>query len=254
MRSRNPVRERLRAGRPTVGCFMALGSPNAAELLAQVGFDWLVIETEHSGLDVAQVEHMLMAMSGSETVPLVRVPALDSVFIQRALDLGAMGIVVPLVRTADDARAAVRATRFPPEGTRSFGPIRAARYSLDYGAYLATANENTLVALIVETREAVENIAEIAAVPGVDVLFFGLFDLCLSLGLDPLRLPLPEIDEIVERVLEIGRAANVAVGMSARTADELVGHRSRGFTFLGFSTDYFLLLDGARGALEAFRR
>src|SRR5207237_930132 len=161
---RNRVRERVRAGEPTIGCFLALGSPNAAELLGHAGFDWLVIETEHSALDTAQVEHMLMAIGGTGAVPLVRVPAVDPVFIQRSLDLGALGIVVPLVRTADDARAAVRATRFPPAGSRSFGPIRAARYSLDYAPYLAGANESLIVALIVETREAVENLEEIAAV------------------------------------------------------------------------------------------
>jgi 4-hydroxy-2-oxoheptanedioate aldolase len=253
-RTRNPVRERLRAGESTVGCFLALGSPSAAELLSHLAFDWLVIETEHSALDTAQVEHMLMAISATDTVALVRVPALDAVFIQRSLDLGALGILVPLVRTAEDARAAVAATRFPPQGTRSFGPLRAARYSLDYSAYLAHANESMLVALIVETKEAVDNLEQIARVPGVDVLYFGLFDLCLSLGLDPLRLPLPEVDELLQRALQISSETGVAIGFSARTAQELVDNRARGFRFLGFSTDYFLLLDGARKGLEALRR
>src|SRR6185295_2072214 len=116
----NWVLERVHSGKPTIGCFMGLGSPNVAELLASAGFDWLVIETEHNGLDSAEVEHMLMAVSGTETVPLVRIPSSSHVYIQRALDMGAMGIVVPLVKTAAEAQAIVRATRLPPQGTRSW--------------------------------------------------------------------------------------------------------------------------------------
>jgi len=107
----NWVRNKLRAGEPTLGCFLGLGSPNVAELLAHAGFDWLVVETEHNGLDSAEIQHMLMAMNGTNTIPLVRVPSANPVFIQRALDIGAMGIVVPMVRTADEARAIVAATR-----------------------------------------------------------------------------------------------------------------------------------------------
>src|SRR5438094_7563460 len=96
----NWVREKLRGGQVTVGCFLGLGSPNVAELLAHAGFDWLVVETEHNGLDSAEIEHMLMAISSSEAVPIVRVASANPVFIQRALDIGGMGILVPLVRTA----------------------------------------------------------------------------------------------------------------------------------------------------------
>ena len=134
--NKNWVRERLKAGDSTLGCFMGLGSPNVAELLSHAGFDWLVIETEHSALDIGQVEHMLMAVKGTETIPLVRLPSSDWVYIQRALDIGAMGIVVPLIRTAEEAHVIVRATRYPPEGTRGFGPLRAANYMFDSKDFL----------------------------------------------------------------------------------------------------------------------
>ena len=106
----NQVREKLRAGQPSLGCFVGLGSPNAAELLAHAGFEWLVIETEHSALDSAEIEHMLMAVNGTEAVPIVRVPSADPVYIQRALDFGALGIMVPMVRTVEEALEVVRAT------------------------------------------------------------------------------------------------------------------------------------------------
>ncbi|MDX6598210.1 MAG: 4-hydroxy-2-oxoheptanedioate aldolase [Gaiellales bacterium] len=250
MSERWSLRARLLAGESTTGCFLGLGSPSVTELLGHVGFDWLVLETEHSAVDVAQLEHMLRALGASGSTPIVRVPPRDPVFIQRALDLGAGGVIVPLIRSAEEAREVVAATRFPPQGTRSFGPLRAARYSLDYARYLETANDEMLVGFIIETREALESIEEIAAVPGVDVLFLGLFDLCLSLGVDPLALPLPEVDAAIERVLGAGARHGVAVGHSARSRDELEQLRARGFRFIGYGTDYFLLLNAARAAFE----
>src|SRR5262249_29786430 len=156
---------------------------------------------------------------------------------QRSLDLGAKGVVVPLVASAAEAREVVSATRLPPDGTRSFGPLRAARYSLDYREYLATASDNTLVVLIVETAGAVEELDAIAAVPGVDVLYFGFSARCLSVGLEPLALPRPEVDEIGERALELGAARDVAIGVGVRDVAELERERARGFRFLGYGTD-----------------
>ncbi len=251
---KNWVREKLNAGKSTLGCFLGLGSPNAAELLSHAGFDWLVIETEHSALDTSQVEHMLMAIKGTETIPLVRLPASDPVYIQRSLDIGAMGIVVPLIRTVEDAQSIVRCTRYSPAGSRGFGPLRAAHYMLDTKDYFYHANENVLVALIVETKEAVENLEAIAAVPGVDVLFLGPFDLCLSLGLDPMKQPYPQVDAIVERMLTVGRKAKVAIGIHAMTPDQLVKRQAQGFQMISYSTDYMMLADAARVGLSAFKR
>lgn len=250
----NWVREKMLAGQPTIGSFLGLGSPNVAELLAHAGFDWLVIETEHNGLDSAEIEHMLMAMSSTETIPLVRVPSANPVFIQRALDMGALGIVVPMVRTPDEARAIVGATRFPPAGTRSFGPLRASRYTFDNADYVRRANDNIIVALILETREAVEHLEEIAAVPGVDAIFLGPFDLCFSLGLDPLQQPHPEIDAIQERMVAVARKTGIAAGMGASTPAQLRQRQAEGFTWLAFGPDYQLLADVARAGLAAFGR
>src|SRR5215469_12299288 len=154
----NPVLTKLRSGEATLGCFVGLGSPNVVELLGHAGLDWLVLETEHNGLDAAEVEHLLRATSGTQAVPIVRVPSAQHVFIQRALDMGALGVMVPLVRSVAEVEAIVRATRYPPQGTRSFGPLRASHYGFDNADYLKRANANILVALIIETREAIEHI------------------------------------------------------------------------------------------------
>ena len=250
----NWVREKLQAGQPVIGSFLGLGSPNVAELMAQVGFDFLVIETEHNGLDSAEIEHMLMAINGAETIPIVRVASSNPVFIQRALDMGGMGILVPMVKTADEAEAIVRATRYPPDGIRSFGPLRASRYTLDYNEYLQHANDNIIVMLIVETKEAVENLETIASVPGVDVLFLGLFDLCLSLGLNPNTMPHPEIDAVIDQVLTVGKSTGVTIGGGAGRPEDVPALQAQGFTLVSYGPDYGLLVKGAQAGLEAFER
>jgi 4-hydroxy-2-oxoheptanedioate aldolase len=249
----NAVLEKVRRGEATLGCFVGLGSPNVVELLGHAGLDWLIIETEHNGLDAAEVEHLLRAAATTPATPIVRVPSAEHVYIQRALDTGAQGVMVPLVRGATDAEGIVRATRYPPDGSRSFGPLRASHYGLDNAEYLAHANDNMLVALIIETREAVENIDAIAAVPGIDVLYMGLFDLCLSMGLNPLDLPLPEIDAAMHRVLAAGKQHGVAVGHGAATPAGIGQLLNQGFAFIGYGPDYALLTGAARAGVEAFR-
>ena len=250
----NWVRERLQAGQATIGCFLGLESPNIAEMMSHVGYDWLVVETEHNGLDSAEIEHMLMAMNGTDTVPIVRIPSSNPVFIQRSLDLGAMGIVVPMVKTAAEAKAIVSATRFPPHGKRSWGPLRASHYTLDSEDYYDRANDNILVVLIVEQKEAVENLEEIASVSGIDALFVGPADLSLSMGLNPMRLPHPEIEQVLDRMLAVGRRTQVAVGEGCHTPERLSELQGKGATFIAYGPDYWLLANAARTGLEAFDR
>ena len=250
----NWVREKLQAGESTIGSFLGLGSPNVAELMAYAGFDWLVIETEHNGLDSAEIEHMLMSVSGTETIPIVRVPSDNPVFIQRALDMGALGILVPMVKSAAEARAIVSATRYPPEGTRSFGPLRASHYGQDNEDYVKRANDNLLTILILETKEAAENLKEIMSVAGLDAIFLGLWDLCFSLGLNPLEMPHPETDAVIEKALTIGKQKGVPVGIGEGTPDALRKRQAEGFTLLAYGPDYNLLAAAARAGLDAFRR
>ena len=253
MRS-NFVREKVRSGEKTFGSFLGMGSATVAELLGHAGCEWLLIEMEHNGLDMAEVEHILMAIGGTDAIPLVRIPSADPVFIQRSLDIGGMGIAVPMVRTVAEAEAIVRATRYPPEGRRSFGPLRASNYTINYEGYFDQANENILVMLIIETTEAVEDLEAIANVPGIDVLFIGAFDLCLAMGLNPFHMPLPEIDAVMERALEVGRSCDVAVGTGVGSPEEMKARAQQGFTFLSYGPDYVLLRDSIKPGVDAFRQ
>ncbi len=250
----NKTREKLNAGQAALGSFLGLGSPNLAELMSQVGLDFLVIETEHNGLDSAEIEHMLMAIKGTDTVPIVRVPSHDAVYIQRALDMGAMGIIVPMLKTAAEVEAIVAATRYPPHGTRGWGPMRASQYTIDNDDYIERANDNILVSGLLETKEAVENLDEITSVPGLDALYIGMWDLCFSMGFNPMEMPFPETDAVIERALEIGKKNGVAIGMGSNSPEELKQLKAQGFTYLGYGPDYYLVLNAINAGVEAFNQ
>jgi 4-hydroxy-2-oxoheptanedioate aldolase len=245
---RNIAREKLVAGGASVGCFLGLGSPTVAELLAHAGFEWLMIEMEHNAVDWGDVQQMLMAMSGTDAAPMVRVPSKDPLQIQRAVDIGAYGVMVPMIRNVDDARNVVAATRYPPLGRRGFGGLRAGKYTLANAEYFQKSKDEILVVLIIETKEALDNIEAIAAEPGVDALMIGTFDLYLALGLDPFQQPLPDGENAVQRILEAGRKYNRAVGCAYGSAADFRKRREQGFRMLAL-TDYSLLANAAKGML-----
>jgi NAD(P)-dependent dehydrogenase (short-subunit alcohol dehydrogenase family)/2-keto-3-deoxy-L-rhamnonate aldolase RhmA len=228
---------KLLAGQTSIGCFLGLGSPTVAELLAQAGFEWLMIETEHNAVDWGDVQQMLMAMSGSDVVPMVRLPSSDRTHVQRSLDIGAYGIMVPMIRSVEEVREVIAATRYPPHGGRGFGGLRAGGYTFQHTEYFQRANDQILVVLIIETKEALQNIDAIAAEPGVDVLMIGTFDLYLSLGLDPFQQPQPEGEMAVQRIVEAGRKFNRAIGGAYGSTADLRQRREQGFRMLAF-TDY----------------
>jgi 4-hydroxy-2-oxoheptanedioate aldolase len=217
--------------------------------MGNAGFNFVVIEAEHNGIDSAEIEHMLMAVGNTDAIPIVRIPSLEQGYIQKALDIGALGIVVPSVKTAKEAAQIVSATKFPPHGKRSWGPLRASRYTFDNEDYLRNANDNILVVLIIET---VENLEEIAAVPGIDVLFLGPWDMCLSLGLDPLLLPHPEIDQILEKMIEVSTRFEVVAGAGAARPEDVEVRLDQGIQFLSYGPDYALLSSAAFSGVEAF--
>ena len=179
---KNPLKEKLRSGATAIGCWVGLNSPAVTEVLAGAGYDALLIDYEHGAGTVADLVHHLRAAQGSETTILVRVPSDATQEIKRALDAGAAGIMVPGVETAAQAQGIVDLCRYPPDGIRgAAGFIRAARYGREWADYQATANDAVMVLCQIESRTAVDRIAEIA-VPGVDCLFLGPMDLSGSIG------------------------------------------------------------------------
>jgi 4-hydroxy-2-oxoheptanedioate aldolase len=177
-------KKQLREGRPKFGLFLNSHSPTVAEQLAHSGYDWLLVDTQHGPMDHERLSAMLCAIGSGGAKSMVRVEGYhDRGGIQQSLDLGADGVLVPYINTAEEARQAVSCARYPTAGTRSvYFPQRATNKAGLLG-YVPNANANVIVALQVETASCIENIAEIAAVPGVDILFLGQNDLCMSMGL-----------------------------------------------------------------------
>ena len=246
------LRKKLLRGEPTLGCFVGLGSPALTELLASVGFDWLVLEAEHTPLGISEIEHMLRACSSAETAAIVRVPQGRPDLIQLALDAGADGVLVPMVRTAEEAARIVAVTKFPPAGSRSFGPLRASRYYTRTRDYFRSANDEVVVALILETPEAVTELEAIAAVPGVDAIYMGPKDLALGLGIDPFGHD-PQLDEIAGRLVAVTRAAGIAAGNGAGSPSDVAELLDQGFSMIGYGPDYRLLAHAAQAGVAAFR-
>ncbi|MBE3598886.1 MAG: hypothetical protein IMX02_08875 [Limnochordaceae bacterium] len=250
----NPVKERLRQGLPAIGTWLSIPSPVVAEALAGLEPDWLLIDTEHGAIDEQTVEEMIRAIraASSTVVPLVRVAANDPALIKKALDRGAMGVLVPLVNSAEEARRAVAACRYPPDGIRGVAGTRASRYGLDMDRYFASWNREVLVGVQVETPAALEAVEAIASTPGVDLLFIGPNDLSAGLGLFR-QWEHPHYRAAVARILDAAKAAGIAAGYMARGPEEAQRRVREGFALVSVTTDLGLLLQAASGAFEQAR-
>jgi 2-keto-3-deoxy-L-rhamnonate aldolase RhmA len=247
------LKKRLRAGGIAVGAWLTFSCPAAAEIMAGIGFDWLVIDAEHAPFTLESIERCLMALSGGRAVPIVRVPSNDPVIIKQVLDLGAEGVLVPDVSSAEEARRAVAACKYPPEGIRGFGPRRASDYYRATDDYIQMANTGVLVAIQIEHIRAIKDLRQILAVPGVDVVVVGPMDLSASLGLlgqlDHPRV-VEAIDQVIEETCRVGIPVCVPLN---RPPDTLLQWASRGCRFIRAGTDHVLLQRAAAQALEQFQ-
>jgi 4-hydroxy-2-oxoheptanedioate aldolase len=247
----NRVRELLAAGQPAFGTFMALGSPLGAEQLAHAGFDWLVIDQEHGAIDATLTQSLLQAISTTQTVPLIRVPANGVDWIKRALDAGAYGVIVPMVNTREEAEAAVQAAKYPPLGSRSIGGSRTRLYGGN--DYVDRANDEILLITQIEHKIGVENARDILSVPGVDAYFIGPGDLCASLGLpnswDP---DYPEYWAAIEKVRQAGVTTGKPGGIHA-SANRVPQMLQQGYRFIAIGFDISFMASAASAALAAAR-
>lgn len=250
---RNRVKDMLRAGKTAIGCWVWTGHPDIAEMLSSIGFDWLLIDTEHGPIGIETAQTMLQAAKGTDTVPVIRVAWNDPVLIKRALDIGAYGILVPWVNNSGDAARAVQACRYPPRGIRGSGPRRASMYLKEAEEYLATADKEIMVIVQIETADAVRNIDDILSVDGVDAYFVGPGDLSASLGyLGQIRHP--RVLQVINEVLDRGRRAGVPAGIYALGPDDAGEWISRGFRLVSIGADTSFLMNAAAQALNEVRR
>lgn len=235
-----------------VGLFVSSGSPTNAEIVAGAGFDWLLIDAEHSPYSLGTVLELLRAVAPYEATPVVRIPVNDTALIKQYLDLGAQNLMVPMVHTAEDAEAAVAAMHYPPRGVRGIGAAlaRSSRYNAVPG-YLAKASETVSLTVQVESGEAVKNAAAIAAVDGVDSVFVGPSDLAASMGVLGQQTH-PDVVAGVKRSIRAFADAGKPVGVNAFNLDQAQDYLDSGANFVLVGADVQQLGSAARGLVDKF--
>jgi len=247
----NPVKEKLKAGKATVGTWVNMSNPDVSEQLSMFGFDWLTFDLEHGLMTIPDVQRMMQAMNGSDCIPLVRVPINEPVYFKWALDIGACGVVVPYVNTKEEASRAVRACMYPPEGIRGSGPRRASRYYSEVAKYVKTSNENVLVVVMIESQMALDNLDAILSVPGVDAVYIGPDDLSLNLGIFQ-QSDHQKFKAALTRVLEACKRRGVAPGMHC-SENNINDALSMGFKFCALNDDDTFLTIGAKSCLQGVK-
>jgi 2-keto-3-deoxy-L-rhamnonate aldolase RhmA len=247
----NPVKKKLLEGKPSFGSWIQVPHPSVAEILSAVGFDWIAVDMEHSDAGVSEYSNIIRGMYGRGPVPMARVQENDTLVIRRLLDAGAWGVIVPMVNSAEDAKKAVRAVRFPPKGIRGAGFARANDYGAGFGEYLAASND-ILVMAMCETKESVDNIEEIVAVDGVDGIFMGPYDLSMSYGI-PGKTNEPIMVEARKKVLAACKKAGKAPGLHhfTMTKESIQSILGEGFLFVALGVDASFIQAGARAAFAA---
>jgi len=245
----NTAKQKMREGKPAIGGWLGIPSSYSAEIMANQGFDWLCVDTQHGAIDFNTAFPMLQAISTTPTIPFVRVPWNEPSIIMKYLDAGAYGIIVPMIETAADAERAAWAARYPPAGMRSSGPFRAGIYGGP--GYQDGANDEILLAVMIETAKALENLEAIASVPGIDALYIGPSDLSQALGLGPrYNADNPKHAETVTRIRETCERHGIIPGVHTNGAALTNRYIREGFKMVLLTSDSACLSASAQAELK----
>jgi 2-keto-3-deoxy-L-rhamnonate aldolase RhmA len=250
----NPVRRRLDAGEVVLGTMVTeFATPAVARLTAAAGAEFTLFDLEHTGYGIDRMRTVLAAARAADTVPFLRVPDAAYDLIARGLDLGALGVMVPAVESADEARLVAGSARFPPVGRRGFGLLMRDEWEPEgVAATIEKANAETLVLVQIETALGLDAVEEIAAVEGIDILWIGHFDLTASLGI-PGDFESTRYRDAVDRVVAAAAAAGKPVGMVCGSPEEGAALVERGFRILAYSLDIVLYQDAVEAGLDELR-
>jgi 2-keto-3-deoxy-L-rhamnonate aldolase RhmA len=242
--------ERLRKGELLIGTLVSLPSPEITEILAGAGYDWLFIDAEHGAFNPQQAQTMLQAAGNVPCV--IRVPSGDEIWIKKALDIGAAGIIVPQVHTSEQAKQIVKYCKYSPQGSRGVGIGRAHKYGMEFEHYLRNANKNTAVILQAESRQAIDNIEDIVAIRGVDAILIGPYDLSASLGKIG-QVTHPVVVKAIDKVTRACKKAGVKAGFFGVNADAVKPYIKKGFTLITAGVDSLFLTRSAKETLASIR-
>ncbi|TVP70839.1 MAG: 2-dehydro-3-deoxyglucarate aldolase [Rhodobacteraceae bacterium] len=241
-----------REGTPALGTWIMSASPIIAEAMGHAGYDWVLVDMEHSPIDLAQATAILQALSGTPAEVVLRVPWNDPVTVKRVMDAGARSIMFPFIQSLEEARAAVAATRYPPQGTRGVAAMhRASRFGM-VPDYLARANDHVAVILQLETPEAVALMPEIGALDGVDAIFIGPGDLSGGMGLLG-QIAHKDVQAALRDAAQAARKAGVACGIVGADAATVRSYIEMGFSYVAIASDLGLVMGAAKASIRDIR-
>jgi 2-keto-3-deoxy-L-rhamnonate aldolase RhmA len=244
-------RTRLRSGEQLLGTLVTLASPEVVEILVDAGYDWLFIDCEHAPFDAVGAQPLLQA-AADRCACVIRVPVGDEVWIKKALDIGAAGIIAPQVNSPEQAERIVKLCKYPPEGTRGVGIARAHRYGYGFQDYLGRANQDIAVILQAEHVQAVENIDAIVKVPGIDAILIGPYDLSASMGRIG-QVTDPVVQKAIKKVTKACRGARIPLGAFGVSAKAVTGFIKSGFNLIAVGADVLFLGGAAKETLSKLR-
>jgi 2-dehydro-3-deoxyglucarate aldolase/4-hydroxy-2-oxoheptanedioate aldolase len=242
----------LRNGDVLIGTLITMPVAEVAEIMIEVGFDWLFVDTEHAPFNAKDALKILQT-AGDRCPCVVRIPANHEVWIKKTLDIGADGIIAPQVNSAEEAELIVQLCKYPPRGTRSVGIGRAHKYGLGFKEYVEKANEEVAVILQAENTNALKNISEIVRVPGIDAILIGPYDLSASMGKMG-NLTDPDVRNAIATIAECCKKAGLRVGIFVDAAETAAAYIRQGFTLIAISTDGLYMALGAKETLNSLKR
>ena len=249
----NPVKLKLREGKPSFGTWLSLGNLFATRVLARMGFDWLTLDMEHQAFDWSLATTLFAAIADAGCVPLARVPEGKHFYIKRALDAGAWGIVVPMVDTVEQARTAIAAAKYPPVGNRSLGGgMHSLNFAASAGEYYRRANDEILVVLQTESARGIENAEAIYSLPGVDAIFVGPVDLRANLprGADGSAADDAALEAALARVIATGKKTGTPTGMHCMSPESAIARAAQGMQFIAMGSELRMMTENAEAALN----
>jgi 2-dehydro-3-deoxyglucarate aldolase len=254
MDKKTDLKKRLKEKSVTIGSWITLASPAIAEIMAKSGFDWLVVDMEHSAIELPQAQALIRVIELSGSVPLVRVGENNPNLIKRVMDSGASGVIVPMVNTEDDAIRAVNAVKYPPVGTRGVGLARAQGYGMDFENYKKWAEQKSIVIVQIEHIQAVKNMEKILKVAGVDGFIIGPYDLSASIG-KPGEFDAPEVKNALRTVNETAMRLSALPGFHVVPPDiqQVRQKITQGYKFIAYSLDTLFIAERVNRDMEIIR-
>lgn len=251
---KSPLKAALLDRTLTLGSWLTIPHQAVIEIMSSAGFEWLTVDLEHAAIDIQDLANVIGHIQGNGMEALVRVSKNEEVVIKRAMDAGANGVIVPMVKNAEEAKQAVSFVKYPPLGVRGVGLSRAQHYGVGFESYMTWLKEEAVVIVQIEHIESVSNLESILAVDGVDGIIVGPYDLSASMG-KPGRYDEPDVVEALKRVDEITLASGKPLGFHVISSDhkKTMEKISDGYTFLAFSLDFFFLGDKAREEMAKMR-